>query len=398
MADSTCETPRRDSTAGIAAITLLNSLATGVLWNGLGFVTEREFHFTQTETYLLYIATGALYMVAALWSGCVVRAVKHRMSPRGVMALLFALQALTAPLVYLKQSSVGLIAIALVTSFTGALLWPIVEAYVGAGRSAEDTRRAVGRWCLVWMASVAGALLLMAPLTQSQGWFTPRLALAGIAPLSVLSVVALHWVAPRPPLHHDHHEPVPAVYVPQLTCARVILPASYLLVGALSPLMPYLLTRMGTPLSAQTPLTATWLGVRLGVVAILAHAAFWHGRWGALLAGAVALAGGFAIVVAFDSMPAMVIGLCLFGAGHGMIYYAALYYALRVGSAQIDAGSVHEALIGLGYVVGPAAGLAGTLLGGGAWTVVLIWIVLGLVAIPALQPWLKARRLGTVAG
>jgi hypothetical protein len=391
MSSTRCPESPRDSSGGIAAITLLNSLATGVLWNGLGFVTEREFHFTEVETYLLYIAAGSVYALAAFWSGKIVRALGRRLSPRGVMALLFAAQAVVAPFVYLRGTSVGLIVVALVTSVTGAILWPIVESYVGAGRTPEATRRAIGRWCLVWMASVAAMLVLMAPLTQTDGWLTPRLAIAGILPLSIASIAALAWVAPQPPPHHEAHEAAPASYRPQLACVRIILPASYVLVGALSPLMPYLLSQLDLPLSSQTPLTAAWLSVRLGVVAIMAHAAFWHGRWGALLAGALALAGGFALVVGVKSVPALVLGLALFGAGHGIIYYAALYYALRVGSAQIDAGSVHEGLIGLGYVIGPAAGLAGSLLGGGAWTVGVIWSILGLVAIPALQPWLRER-------
>ena len=384
---------QRSSTWGIAGITFLNSLATGILWNGLGFITDRQYQYTQRETYLVFIGTGLVYTIAALCSGPLVRRLGKRASPRRVMAILFIVQALVAPLVYLSGSSVGLLIVALVTSATGALLWPIVEAYVGGGRDGTQVRKAIGRWCLVWMASVALVLVLMAPLTNTDGWLTPQLALGAIAPLSLLSIVCLRWVAPQPAPHVESHEPAPPEYAAQLRCARVLLPASYLLVGALSPLMPYVLNQIDLPLASQTPLTATWLVMRLGIVAVLAHAHFWHGRWGALFAGALCLFGGFALVVGVPSLATIIVGLALFGVGHGIIYYAALYYALRVGKAEVDAGSIHESLIGLGYVIGPAAGLAGSILGGGAWTVGIIWVILGLVAIPALRPYFSERAI-----
>ena len=39
------------------------------------------------------------------------------------------------------------------------------------------------------------------------------------------------------------------------------------------------------------------------------------------------------------------------------IYTGAIYYAMAVGHSEVDAGGTHEALIGVGYTVGPACGL-----------------------------------------
>lgn len=50
-------------------------------------------------------------------------------------------------------------------------------------------------------------------------------------------------------------------------------------------------------------------------------------------------------------------GLAVLGFGVGMIYTGALYYAMEVGNAEIDAGGKHEAFIGLGYLGGPVIGL-----------------------------------------
>ncbi len=378
-------------TLGINLITCLNSIATGVLWNGLGFVTAREFHYSATETFTLYIVTGIVYAVTALSCGRIIRGFEHRFQPRTALLLILSIQALVAPLIYAGSSSVGLIIIAVVLSITGATLWPIVESYVGAGRTADETRKSIGNWCIVWTSSVTLTLFLMAPLLRADGWLNPRLALFAIAPLSLLSIACLWLVPKQPGHHHAMPESAPAAYAAQLKSVRVLLPASYLLVGALSPLMPYLLTRLDLEPTTETPLTATWLLTRVVAVAVMVRASFWHGRAATLFVGAAALAGGFALVVAVPTLPNIVIGLSLFGIGHGIIYYAALYYALRVGSSDIQSGGIHEALIGLGYVVGPAAGLAGVLLGGGTATVAIVWALLALAAIPAAIPLWKER-------
>ncbi|MSR43821.1 MAG: MFS transporter [Phycisphaerales bacterium] len=380
------------ATRAIHGITFLNSLATGVLWNGLGFITAREFHYSALETCLLFVATGAVYALAAFLCGRVLRRFEGRVSPRKMLYLLFVVQTMVAPLAAIESSSVGIIIVAIVVSITGACLWPIVESYVAAGRSAQDTRRAIGLWCLVWMPSVALALVFMAPLQRDDGWLTPRMALFAIAPVSLLSIVCLRFLPTRPAHHFVAAEAAPAVYVAQLQCVRILLPASYVLVGALSPLMPYLLGRLALDATSETPLAAVWLSARVVVVALMASLPFWHGRWSTLLLGSALLIVGFTLVVTLPTLATCIIGLIAFGLGHGMIYYAALYYALRVGSAQVDAGGIHEALIGLGYVIGPAAALTGSLLGGGGWTVAVMCGLMAIASIPAMRPWWKLRR------
>lgn len=397
----TTASPRRSELA-IWWITFLNSIGTGVLWNGLGFVTQRDLKFTEVETTMLFLASGGVYAVAALASGRAVRALAKRTSARGVLALLLVVQAAASPLVYMGGSSAGIVTMVLVTSVTAALLWPIVESFVSGGRSGDAMRRAIGRWCIVWMAAVSAALLLMAPLMRSGDAqdLDARFAVFAVGPLSLISLLALPWLPKAPGAHVDDCASVPRGYRAQLASARVLLPASYMMVGALSPILPYVLTSIDIAPAAQTPLTATWLMVRLAAVALLAHVAFWHGKWSSLFVGAALLAGGFALVVVAPALWSVAVGLSLFGIGHGIIYYAALYYALRVGSAGVDAGGTHEALIGVGYVAGPGAAMAGALLGGGPWIVGTTWICLGLLAIPALLPWwreTRARRISSPA-
>ena len=100
-------------------------------------------------------------------------------------------------------------------------------------------------------------------------------------------------------------------------------------------------------------------------------------------------------MVLAPTWPILGASLALFGAGHGVVYYAAIYYAMSVGHAAVDASGTHEGLIGVGYALGPAVGLAGITIGGAAWAPWMIgitWAILSLGIGPGLMPYLAARR------
>ena len=92
----------------------------------------------------------------------------------------------------------------------------------------------------------------------------------------------------------------------------------------------------------------------------------WHGRKLPILLAIAALPVGFALVLLGPGIASVIVGEVLFGAAAGFLYTAALYYAQVVQNASVDAGGAHEALIGLGYALGPGAGLIGTTLAQGA--------------------------------
>ena len=48
----------------------------------------------------------------------------------------------------------------------------------------------------------------------------------------------------------------------------------------------------------------------------------------------------------------MVAGELLFGWAVGEVYFAALYYAMVVQNASVEAGGGHERIIGLGFALG----------------------------------------------
>ena len=102
--------------------------------------------------------------------------------------------------------------------------------------------------------------------------------------------------------------------------------------------------------------------VRVGTFVALAAFPGWHGRTGPLWLGALGLPLGFLAVIAGPSLSVVIMGEIVFGVLAGVTYYAALYYAIVVKNAAVDAGGGHEGLIGVGLAVGPAVGLLGDVL------------------------------------
>jgi len=276
-----------------------------------------------------------------------------------------------------------------------SVIWPLIESFVTAGRHGPAMRSAIGWFNFTWAPAVAIPMFAMAPILEHHGQW----AIGGFSSIGLAGLVLLRWFAPRPG-HHDLNVASAHVggdYPLLLRSARVLLPLSYVLNAAMSPLLPYRLESLGLAVAWKTPATATWIVARVAVFVAMWRLAFWHGRWGTLLAGAIAMTAGFAMVVAGGTIAVVLAGFAVFGTGLGIVYYAALYYAMAVGRAEVDAGGTHEGLIGAGYALGPLLGLVGGSLGRaasvatGTAIVGLVWAAVGAGAVAAAAPYFKAR-------
>src|SRR5690606_31251029 len=120
--------------------------------------------------------------------------------------------------------------VAIGVSTLAALLWPIVESYLTAGRHGGEMRSAIGWFNVTWMSAVSLALIGMAPVIEQRA----ALALVALVPASLLAMTALPWFGAAP----GKHEPatwkasITSEYPLLLGSARVLLPAGYLLIGA----------------------------------------------------------------------------------------------------------------------------------------------------------------------
>ncbi|MBT8484395.1 MAG: hypothetical protein HKO59_13850 [Phycisphaerales bacterium] len=370
----------------VLTVTFLVSLGTGVFWNAIGFIAKHGYDFSQARTLVLYLVMGVVYTIGASRAGRITRWCERWVGPRTLLAMVILIQSLLCVLPVVTEHVAALWIAVAGAAASSSIIWPLVESYMSAGRHGQEMRGAIGWFNLVWMSAVGVPLLLMPPiLAENAEW-----AVGGQAVANALALVPLFWFRASP----GHHDPaivaehVGGEYPLLLRCARILLPMSYVLNAALSPILPYRFEEIGAAIELETPATATWMYVRVAAMVVMWRVGFWHGRWGTLLLAGVTMTGGFAVVILAPTMAGVLAGLTVFGVGMGMSYYAALYYAMAVGHAQVDASGTHEALIGAGYSVGPAAGLVGAMLGGGA---AIVGIVSGVVGIGAAFAWLPYR-------
>lgn len=278
------------------------------------------------------------------------------------------------------------------------LLWPIVEAYLSGGRTGQRLSRAAGRFNIFWSSALVVAYWAMSPLLESNA----LMVLLGLGVVHLLSIPAAWAMGPAPGRHIEQHKTgVPPSYAELLRVFRVLLPMSYVVLATLAPYLPAALGRLDVPVGWQPVVASVWLTARVVVFAVFERWHGWHGgRWVPLAATLTLLAGFAAVVLAPLLSPVsvplgltiVVAGLAVFGSAQAVIYLAALYYALEVGDDGVEAGSWHEALIGVGYTLGPGLGLATALLidpKSGVFNPTLLGVVAvvaGLTAAYALRP------------
>ncbi len=404
--------PPRHGPSPLSAIlpfVFLNSLGTGVIAAGLFFLAHHAYEFSFAANFGLGLVYGVTYIPAALYVGPALRRViaqDPRISSRGVLAALMVLFSILCFLpALLEPAGLGgswtMWAIMAVSGPLGGATWPIIESYVSGGRSGRTLRRAIGQFNITWSIALVAAFWLMAPLLEEH----PLLVLAGQGVAYALCLPLLRWMKPEPGRHIDvQPEPHPPVYRALLIVFRLELPASFAVISALEPYLPALLNQLGLSAGWAAPAASTWMVTRVVVFVLLERWHGWHGRWGLSVGAGFLMVGGFIAAVAAPflgagsaSVAIAIGGLAVFGAGAGAIYAAALYYAMEVGQAEIEAGGVHEALIGAGYSVGPICGLAALAVspgggGHGGFEATFVLLVIGIVVATAAFAWGVAVR------
>lgn len=354
----------------VLTLTFLGSVGTGVVTTGISFIATQGLDYSKRMNLLLTLALGISYIAGALLAGSIVRRFTRRhawLGTRGALAAALVLITLVCQLPMLAdrfaprltESSFWILV--LVFSPATGMMWPIVESYLSGGRSGKRLRRAIGRFNIVWSLALVASYWLMAPLLKEH----PMLILSILGSLHLVMVGVLHWFPSDPANHIDEdHEHAPDSYKPLLRTFRVLLIASYVVLSVLSPLLPVVEEKLNIPVPWWTPIASAWLIARVVLFGFFERWHGWHGRWWTPWTGMGLLLLGFASCMLAPSFPSvgmtmLIAGLAVMGFGIAMTYCGALYYALAVQSAEIDAGGKHEALIGLGYTLGPVCGLLG---------------------------------------
>ena len=340
------------------------SFAATLLQRGAYFFTHDVLGFSQAQNLWLALFVGITYIAGATASHPLSARLGER---RTLLTLLTALGALHVALACISNAAFLVGSLAVIAFFQGSM-WPIFESYISAGEIPSDLGKVLSRYNISWALSVPLALFVAGPLIASG---SPWLLFVVAAALYAL-VFSSCLLLPKQPSHLEAGHPArpdPKVlerYRGLLVAARFAMLGSYMLMYVIAPLMPEIMHNVGFGTAAAARAASMLDLARLASFVGLFAYVGWHGRKTPIFCAILALPLGFGLILFGSTATGVIGGELLFGLAAGFLYTAALYYAQLVQNASVDAGGAHEALIGLGYALGPSAGLVGTALAHGA--------------------------------
>jgi MFS family permease len=340
-------------------ITFVESFATTLIERGLYFYSQKVLAFTDAENLWLALGFGVTYAVGALIS----HPLSRRILEKHLLAFSIVGQLAGHLALFAWPGSHMLLVMNPILGLLNGLKWPFIESYVNAGQTPTEAGRSVGRFNLSWITAVFAGLLAAGPIID----LAPRGNFALAAALNVITLWLMRPVDRRAVhLPADHPERPTAEALERmrslLTSSRCTMFMSYALMWILVALLPRIYEDLAVPVTVSPAMSGLLDIIRGVAFAGLQVYTGWHNRRLPLVLAMIGIPLGFFLTIFGSSLAGVLVGEVIFGAAAGMVYYAALYYAMVVKNAAVDAGGAHEGLIGSGFAVGPLVGLLGVAL------------------------------------
>ena len=387
---------------------------------GIFFYMKHRFGWRMPQNFLLAAGQGLVYIPGALLAGPAAGRFGQRRTLAATYAAVamltgtaFALARAGGP-----GAAAGVVAALLAYTFTIGISWPILEGLVASGGPPAGIARRVAIYNILWPAG--GALAIAVEGTILEHWVGGLFLIPGALHVASLALIAFVWADPSvgpapaedggqargpaptvgadprvrplpsdndgqaqgpaptngegtnaPSSHAPHPEPEPELLRKRtlaLWLSRTALPATYTVIYGLMPMMPSLPTVRPLSTATQTVVASVWLMTRWLAFVILAWGTWWHTRPRVLLWAAVVMGIAFfgmtippthgAWASPTINLISMIAWQAVLGLAIGMIYAGSLYFGMVLSDGSTEHGGYHEALIGLGWILGPAAGAA----------------------------------------
>ncbi len=383
----------------------LNSIAGMLLTIGLPFYMNHRFGWGARENFTVAALQGVFYVFGALSA----KRISNRWGRGRSLFRLYAGAAVLACAVGAGATMAWAHAVALLIvlqTFLLAASWPMLESLVSESGEPARLSKRLGGYNIVWASTGALAVAASGAVIQH----TPAWGFFGIAAAGHVLGVALIFrrnrlAAGAPPAEPAVRAAAPAVPAADageardhrlaLWLSRIALPSTYVIVYSIAPALPSLHAVRRLSPTVATVVCSIWLMSRAAAFLVTARTTFWHRRPGLIPAASAAMLAGFLGVIAagaarqadlLPALAAMAVAQVVLGLSLGTIYAASLYFGMAVSEGSTEHGGYHEALIGLGQVLGPLVGATMQWLRPGA-----IWpAVAGISAVVAASIGLQA--------
>jgi len=347
----------------------LNALGTNVFFLGIFFHARAAHGFSDTANLLLAATQGAAYVLATRAGG---RFADRAGVDRSIACGLAGMCLAAAAGWWLRPGWALFVAIA-GYSASSALTWPALEAAIALAPGRASLEHRTGLYNIVWsLVGAAGFFLsgslfvldadavfwvpLAAHLLQLGGLAVVHASLRGVSPAAERDPAAGRHAPAGPALPSGHAGGRERL----LRSARVANGLNYFFFGAFTALAPTLAERLGLGPRLGIWLVSMYLFSRSAAFLLLWLWTGWVNRLPWLAAALLLPPAAFAWLFLSTSPAAAVGALAVLGAMSGVAYAASLRASLDRDGSEGEGGGVHEWVIGVGILLGPVAGAAGT--------------------------------------
>ncbi|MFM8468915.1 MAG: MFS transporter [Limisphaerales bacterium] len=344
-------------------LTGLNTLGCAYFGNYVFFLLQQHYGFSNRDNLLTCALHGLIYVPSAWLGG----RFAERRGLTTSMKVGFAGMAGAMVLGAQWPALPGVFLTLFLWTVSMCFTWPALEAHATQGESDAGTKRMVGIYNLTW-SGCAGAMYFaggsLFEWLGARGLFWIPAAIYTLQFTLVHALERLPQSAPPPPAPPESHHPEAAAFQQPvspttfLKMAWLANPFAYIAINSLLAVIPFRSTELGLSIAQSGWFWAVWLLARVGTFALLWRWDGWHYRFRWMLAAFLALIVSYAVLLLSKSLPVLLAAQFCFGLATGLLYYSSLFYSMDVGETHGEHGGIHEAAIGLGICLGPAAGAA----------------------------------------
>src|SRR5262245_8807739 len=127
-------------------LTFIESVGSMLVERGVYFYAHDRMGFVDTANLWLALGIGTFFVIGALLSNRLAR----RFGQKRLLALLLGAHCASHVILAAVPHVAVLVAVNLVLAAFTAAKWPIFESYISAGRNAQQTSQAIGKFNISW--------------------------------------------------------------------------------------------------------------------------------------------------------------------------------------------------------------------------------------------------------
>jgi MFS family permease len=335
----------------------LTSVAANLLMYAIFFYMQKQYLWGAKSSLTLSAGQGFTYTLGALAANPLSARIGRQKLVRILQVALFVI---SIAAFYAPSASILTIFL-LAYAGVSATQWPLLESLISIGATPAQMSRRISTYNLVWSgtgaATVASCGLILA--------YWPQAIFLIAATAHIICCAMLLRIQNQTPHPHAQLRPNPEL-IPLRTLAkrlsRIALPSTFAVIYAMGAIMPTLPVIRAAQPQLGTLLAGVWMIARWFTFLALGATIWWHTRPRALLIAAIILLFAFLGTTLIPSAVSMILWQIALGAVMGLIYSASLYFGMVLSDGSTAQNAYHEALIGVGAVLGPSCGaLAATL-------------------------------------